>query len=493
VFDHEERVQLLFGGRVLRNSLVLDNLQIGEHDVIVVHLRKHADPGFESSLSVRLCDSLRSAISVKPVSDTSTPVPVARLVVSPPIPVACWVKDISEMRKVHELGEGAFGNVTLVEDPSTHDLIALKTFRDPVTEGAFLKAAESVICLCHPCVVRAVGCSFGRRSTVGSTYFARGSLRNCSLDETEKAIIACGIVLGMKYIHSRGLVHGDLKPENIMIDERGRPQIGDVANRLLSFSRGVGRTDYRAPEKDDEADYTEAGDVYSFATILNEMLLGGAKLPMDAMVAGIITQCRSAHASDRGTFDAIWLNLVKLNFRLSPNVDSSKVLEFVSWVGTNDATVTKLTPTFEDSAALVEEKRQPATKHISDWVKDFTGMRKIRELSKGAYGTVTLVEDPSTHDLIALKTLHGPVTDITTTFFREIESLIRLAHPCIVPIVGYFLATETSRAQIGTKYAVQGSLREALRKRSLDDTGLAIVACGIVVGMKFIHSRGVMH
>jgi hypothetical protein len=82
-----------------------------------------------------------------------------------------------------------------------------------------------------------------------------------------------------------------------------------------------------------------------------------------------------------------------------------------------------------------------------------------------------LIEDASTHDLIALKTFHAPVADASTTFFRETESLIRLAHPCVVPIVGYLLATETSCAQIDTKCAVNGSLREALKNRSLDETG----------------------
>jgi serine/threonine protein kinase len=90
-------------------------------------------------------------------------------------------------------------------------------------------------------------------------------------------------------------------------------------------------------------------------------------------------------------------------------------------------------------------------------------MRKIRTLGKGAFGTVTLVEDPSTYDLIALKTFHEPSEDIAMVFFREIESVIGLVHPCVVPIIGYCLATETSRAQISTKYAVNGSLPGALK------------------------------
>jgi hypothetical protein len=86
--------------------------------------------------------------------------------------------------------------MSLVEDPSTHDLIALKAFWDPIDEDSFLKVAESVICRSHPCVVRAVGCYCGRHLTVGTTSVAKGSLQSCSFDETGKVIIACAMVLG---------------------------------------------------------------------------------------------------------------------------------------------------------------------------------------------------------------------------------------------------------------------------------------------------------
>jgi hypothetical protein len=92
--------------------------------------------------------------------------------------------------------------------------------------------------------------------------------------------------------------------------------------------------------------------------------------------------------------------------------------------------------------------------------------------------------------MIALKAFdrrNDATEDMTQILIREIGGLIRLRHPCVVAIVGYSLATKTSTAQIGTRYAANGSLREALDKSMpfLDNTGRAIVIAGAVFGMKF--------
>jgi hypothetical protein len=54
---------------------------------------------------------------------------------------------------------------------------------------------------------------------------------------------------------------------------------------------------------------------------------------------------------------------------------------------------------------------------------------------------------------------------MSDVFFRELESLIRLSHAGIVQIVGYFLATRNSPAQITAKYALNGFLASALDNR----------------------------
>jgi hypothetical protein len=91
--------------------------------------------------------------------------------------------------------------------------------------------------------------------------------------------------------------------------------------------------------------------------------------------------------------------------------------------------------------------------------------------------------DESAHEQIVLKTFPVGGQDVCERFFREIEFLIRLSHPCVLRIVGYFLATGRSGWQIGTEFAVNGSLREALDKPAafLNDTGRAIVIAGVML------------
>jgi serine/threonine protein kinase len=127
----------------------------------------------------------------------------------------------------------------------------------------------------------------------------------------------------------------------------------------------------------------------------------------------------------------------------------------------------------------------------SGYVRDFRG---LRVLGRGAFGLVKLLEDPSTHDLIVVEFFDSETpqaSDGSAAFFREVDALVLLVHPCVVRIVGYCLATRRFPAQLGTEFAAGASLRDALPR--LDDTVKAIVVVGVVLGMKFIDSRGAIH
>jgi serine/threonine protein kinase len=110
---------------------------------------------------------------------------------------------------------------------------------------------------------------------------------------------------------------------------------------------------------------------------------------------------------------------------------------------------------------------------VPNRTKDFRGIKTLRILGKGPFGVVKLVEHPSAHSLIAVKYFDNVSASGSEAFFREIASLIELRHPCVVRIVGYYLATKTSAAQIGTDFASRGSPRESATM--LDDTENAIV------------------
>jgi serine/threonine protein kinase len=173
-------------------------------------------------------------------------------------------------------------------------------------------------------------------------------------------IIICGIVCGMRFIHSEGFVHRDLKPSNLLIDEGGRCRIGDwgssklIVKGVTPWTGGVvGSVQYAAPELYDNPPYSEKVDVFAFGLILFELLVGRpvidpesrpelimkkvldgvrADFPqeMSEDVKTLIQRCWCGKPSERPPFDHILGALQRIRFKVLPNVDSGAVKAFLA-------------------------------------------------------------------------------------------------------------------------------------------------------------------
>jgi serine/threonine protein kinase len=252
----------------------------------------------------------------------------------------------------------------------THHLIAVKFFDTKATrasEGSssFFREIDALFLLTHPCVLRIVGYFLETRTSpaqIGTEFAAGGSLREAlpRLDDTEKTIVLVSIVLGMKFIHSQGVIHRDLKPANILLDEHGHPKIGDLGSSCFcdlrsTLTSGVGTPLYMAPEMYDNGDYTAAIDVYSFSLIVYEVLVGqsafsatlappvlmkkvieGSRPPlpqsMEPTIQQIIRQGWSVDRATRGSFEDILRAMRGIRFKIMPVVQMDKVGEFVALV-----------------------------------------------------------------------------------------------------------------------------------------------------------------
>jgi serine/threonine protein kinase len=216
--------------------------------------------------------------------------------------ISDWRKDFDSMKTVRSLGNGLFGDAWLVEDGDGELYTKKSVPLNPEVRGdmdlMFTREIETMIQFMHPCVVPFAGFSPATDECppeIAESYFEGGSLRAAMdrrqiglcptcLSETGIAVIICGIVLGMRFVHSCGLVHGDLKPNNIILDEGGWPLIGDLAaGRLaslaLSLPRDIGPAVYRAPKTGGSSQETMDGDVYSFALIAYELFTGEVLFP----------------------------------------------------------------------------------------------------------------------------------------------------------------------------------------------------------------------
>ncbi len=199
-----------------------------------------------------------------------------------------------------EIGAGSFARVYLARDLWLGRPVALKVFnRDcPVTPGSALAEARSVASLNHPnvCTIYAVDDSAGL--PVIAMEYVQGRTLADRLSESrphgrEVIAIARGIARGVGAAHDSGIVHGDLKPENIMVGDDGQVKVLDfgLARRLnrvelvapdetgelgVAESGGglFGTPRYLAPEQTRGEPATVASDVFSLGLVFYEMAVG---------------------------------------------------------------------------------------------------------------------------------------------------------------------------------------------------------------------------
>jgi ubiquitin C len=373
-----------------------------------------------------------------------------------------WLRDFRRMKKLQRIGTGSSGAVFLVEDPVNHEQIALKVFDKRATSDVFFREADSLVRLMHPCILRLVGYSLptGRSpAMIGSRYATNGSLRRALdsspppsfMNETAVAIIISGIAVGMKFIHANGAIHGDLKPSNVLLDAHGYPHIGDLGGCVcrdldVTLTSLVGTPLYMAPEMYHGTDYTCAVDVYAFALICYEILVGmfpfprtmslpvfmrqiatsvRPKLPLalDRSCRRMIKRCWSSEPALRPSFDDIFEFLVKINFKLTPAVDSDKVLDFLAVAGSQMSPVI-VRDRFANTLFLLDVAKADRVGYIQKKIEESDGIVATRQrisLGNDLLAACDTLQQHQIHQYSVLDLSYGPPeTDSMQVFVRTL-------------------------------------------------------------------------
>lgn len=205
-------------------------------------------------------------------------------------------------RIIEEIGRGGMGQVYKAEDTHLNITVALKIIRprhssNPVFIERFKKETLTARAVAHGNVIRIYDLGdAGRIKYISMEYIKGQNLRDlirASGSLSIQTVVNLGRQLceGLAAAHDKGIVHQDLKPSNIMVDNGGRAYIMDfgLARSLTGLEPGEGRgrsgtPPYMSPEQARGGKAGARSDIYSLGVMLYEMCVG--EPPFRAETAG---------------------------------------------------------------------------------------------------------------------------------------------------------------------------------------------------------------
>src|ERR1700684_70080 len=203
-------------------------------------------------------------------------------------------------RVLSRLGSGGMAEVYLAEDQLLGRQVAVKVLHQHFAEDQefverFRREASSAAALSHQNIVGI----FDRGEWNGTYYIAMEyvagrSLKSIvrddgALDPATAIDIVVQILRGARFAHKRGVVHRDLKPHNVILDEEGRARVTDFgiaragASEMTLTGSIMGTAQYLSPEQAQGHTVSGRSDLYAVGIILYELLTG--VVPFDGETA----------------------------------------------------------------------------------------------------------------------------------------------------------------------------------------------------------------
>jgi serine/threonine protein kinase len=246
---------------------------------------------------------------------------------------------ISHYKILEKLGEGGMGVVYKAQDTTLDRFVALKFLPERLSNSEqdrarFLQEAKAASALNHPniCTIYGIEEQDGKMFIVMELVEGQ-TLRDKKGSISFKQAIDIGIQLadGLAVAHEKGIVHRDIKPDNIMIRKDGIAQIMDFGlaklrgvSRLTKEGSTVGTAGYMSPEQVQGQDADHRSDIFSLGVLLYELFTGqlpfrgvhetalmyeivnvdpppmsSVKLEMDAELDRIVLECMEKDPNER--------------------------------------------------------------------------------------------------------------------------------------------------------------------------------------------------
>jgi serine/threonine protein kinase len=246
-------------------------------------------------------------------------------------------KTVSHYKILEKLGEGGMGVVYKAFDTELDRTVALKFLPHSLTplqsdQDRFLQEAKAASALNHPniCTIHSLGEYEGQRF-IDMEFVDGKTLRELiPLKQRQDAIMyAIQIAEALQEAHSKGIVHRDIKAENIMVNSKNQVKVMDFglaklkgSLKLTKASSTIGTVAYMAPEQIQANEVDHRSDVFSFGVLLFEMLTNTLPFRGEheaAMVYSIVNEEPRDIATVLPDLSTVIVNMVQRCLEKDPN------------------------------------------------------------------------------------------------------------------------------------------------------------------------------
>lgn len=196
------------------------------------------------------------------------------------------------------IGVGGMAIVYEATDLATNRRVAIKMLKDSISDNAqalrrFINESKAVAMLNHPNIVKIIDVSVKTdHKFIVMEYISGITLREYMnrkgvLDWREATEFISQILLALDHAHMKGVIHRDIKPQNIMVMEGGIIKVADFgiakipnAETVTMVDHAIGTIYYISPEQAKGKKIDERSDIYSLGVMFYEMVTG--RLPFMA-------------------------------------------------------------------------------------------------------------------------------------------------------------------------------------------------------------------
>ncbi len=238
------------------------------------------------------------------------------------------------------IGVGGMAVVYKAYDNIDDRIVAIKILKDEYLSNEefkrrFKNESKAIAVLSHPNIVRVYNVSFGDRIQYIVMEYVDGITLKEYIEQQgainwKEAVHFMGQILAaLQHAHDKGIVHQDIKPQNILLLQDGTIKVTDFgiarfsrADSNTTSEKAIGSVHYISPEQARGEVTDEKADIYSVGVVMYEMLTGQLPFQSDSAVSVAIMQLQQDAKRPREIISTIPMGLEQITMRAmqkSPN------------------------------------------------------------------------------------------------------------------------------------------------------------------------------